>query len=175
MAPEAARERLLLLRTKADAFFRTVQAARPAAVTCRAGCTACCAVDLTVFPVEAAPIAEAFRRLPADVRAAAAERARAGQHCALLDPDDGRCVVYEEHPLLCRTHGLAVRMEGRTSHCGLNYRDERPALDDTLALDRLNVPLALLDHLAGGDGRRVRLADLAGERAGGGGGDGLAD
>lgn len=169
LAPAAARERLVALRGKADAFFERVQAARPAAVTCHAGCAACCAVDLSLFPVEAAALREAVRALPAAARQAAAERARAGAHCALLDPGTRRCLVYADRPLICRTHGLAVRFEGRTSWCPLNYRDETPALADTLVLERLNAPLALLDHLAAperaGRTERSRIADIALEEA----------
>lgn len=155
--------RLDALRAKADEFFGRVAAARPEAITCRRGCAGCCRVDLTVFAVEADALRAAVAALPEAARRGASLRARAGQHCALLDPEDGRCLVYAERPLICRTHGLAVRFEGRTSWCPLNYRDETPALADTLVLERLNAPLSLLDHLArpgGGAAGRVRIAEI---------------
>lgn len=161
MDKAAARDRLSVLRAKADAFFAQVAKADVEGITCHAGCADCCAVDLGVFEVEAARLTAALRSLSAEILTPAAERARSGHHCVLLDPDTRRCIVYAERPLICRTHGLAIRTEdGHVDWCPHNYAAHTPAADDTLALDRLNVPLALLDHLAGGGGRRIRLADL---------------
>ena len=143
-----------------DDFFAAAQRADPGAFACAVGCTACCKVDLSVFGVEAARVRTAFRALPDDVRAAAAARVRAGRHCAMIDPADGRCIVYEARPLICRSHGLAILIDGRVDHCPLNYRDSRPRRENILDLERVNEPLVAIEHAAGGRGERERLADL---------------
>jgi Fe-S-cluster containining protein len=109
------------LYDRVDAFFRAAVTARPDQVTCGPGCAACCNVDLTVFPIEADRIAAAFARLPERTRAAAARRAARGVHCAMLDPRRKRCIVYDSRPLICRTHGLAILVDGRLDHCPLNW------------------------------------------------------
>lgn len=152
------------LHERVDAFFRDAHDARPSAFACREGCTMCCRVDLSVFPVEAARVREAFRALDPAVRQAAAQRAAAGRHCAMLD-DAGRCIVYDARPVICRSHGLAVLVDGRLDPCPLNYRDGPPDRRHVLDLDRLNGALVALDLAAGGRGERVRLADLAGDQA----------
>ena len=149
------------LHAKVDAFFQAAREAQPAAFNCRAGCADCCQVDLSVFPVEAEPMVTAFQALPGEVRAAAATRAHAGKHCALLDPEERRCVIYEDRPLICRTQGLAHLVDDEISHCVLNYAEELPHPSQLLALDRVNAPLVVMDRLLGGDGSRIRLADIA--------------
>jgi hypothetical protein len=152
---------LKALRDTVDAFFAAAVAGQPGSLACGPCCTACCAVDLSVFPVEAAVVRDAFAALPEPVRAAAAARARAGRHCCLLD-DGGRCVVYADRPLICRTQGLALLIDGRLDPCPLNYRDEPPRRAHVLVLERLNEALAAVDIRTGGRGERVRLAEVAG-------------
>jgi hypothetical protein len=149
------------LYRRVDEFTRAAADGQPGALACREGCTPCCEVDLSVFPIEAERVRMALAALPADVRHAAADRARRGCHCCLLDPATGHCVVYPARPLICRTHGLAILVDGRVDRCPLNYRDQPPRRRHVLDLDRVNQPLALADHLAGGRGERVRLADVA--------------
>jgi hypothetical protein len=153
------------LHERVDSFFRAAVAARPSAFACGEGCAGCCRVDLSVFGVEAAGIREAFGRLPGDVRAAAARRAVAGRHCAMLDDSD-RCIVYEARPVICRTHGLAVvTEEGRVDACPLNFRDGPPLREQMLVLERVNGVLVAVNLAAGHDGARVRLASIAREGA----------
>ena len=143
-----------------DDFFVAARRADPEAFACRLGCTRCCEVDLSVFTVEAALVREAFRSLPVDVRAAAAVRARTGTRCVMLDPADGHCIVYDARPLICRSHGLAILIDGRVDHCPRNYLASRPRRENLLDLERVNERLVAVDHAAGGRGERERLADL---------------
>jgi Fe-S-cluster containining protein len=86
-------------------------------------------------------------------------------HCALLV--DGQCSVYEQRPLICRSHGLAVGLEDGDElvidHCHLNYRSEAPPGESVLMLDAVNRPLAMLAELWTTGGGRVELAALASE------------
>ena len=39
---------------------------------------------------------------------------------------DGQCAIYEARPLICRTHGLAIGVDGGLDHCPLNFEKEPP-------------------------------------------------
>ncbi len=149
------------LHERIDTFFRTAMSEHPSAFHCTPGCTACCHVDLSVLPVEATRVRTAFRVLPDPARGSAAGRARAGVHCAMLD-DDGRCVVYEARPSICRSHGLAVLVDGRIDACPKNYRGETPRRQHVLDLETLNEAIVRVNAATGELGlRRTRLADIA--------------
>ena len=79
-----------------------VEQANASRLTCRAGCSDCCADGLTVFAVEAAVI----RRHHADLLASAAPHPPGA--CAFLD-GDGQCRIYAQRPYVCRTQGLPLR------------------------------------------------------------------
>ena len=128
---------------------------------CRPGCGDCCLVDLSVFPVEAALVRQAFAELPDATRKAAAERASLDRHCCMLDPTDGRCIVYHARPVICRSHGLTVLIDGNLDHCPKNYGDRPAARDCILDLEKLNTALVSVNMASGGDANRVRMADIA--------------
>jgi len=74
-------------------------------IHCQKGCSQCCVSGLTVLPVEAAYVRAALnksnRPLPA--------RPLSPSHCTFLDPH-GVCTIYDQRPLLCRTHGLPLKV-----------------------------------------------------------------
>jgi Fe-S-cluster containining protein len=153
------------VRAKVDAFTATTSERRRADLACRAGCEACCHVELEVSDVEADAIREVLRQLPADVGARLAERARSprveGGPCVMLE--DGRCVVYEARPLVCRTQGHALRYPagtledaavraraggGDVTWCPLNYVERPPGASDVLDAERVDVLLAMVNRRA---------------------------
>jgi uncharacterized protein len=158
---------------KVDAKVAEVQDRRAADLACRAGCADCCAAGLEVLPVEAYAI---------EAHLAAQEPAlpepREGR-CAFLD-EDGLCAVYAARPLLCRSHGLPIRMPGNggrgqlpvldedTWACGLNFVDRGPEPEDVLCGTTLMALLSTVDARfrdraglpAGTD--RVSLSSIAG-------------
>lgn len=71
-------------------------------LTCRSGCTDCCADDITVFEVEAQNIVHHCEEFLKE-----ATPHEAGL-CAFLD-DQGACRIYEHRPYVCRTHGYPLR------------------------------------------------------------------
>ncbi|MBK7824351.1 YkgJ family cysteine cluster protein [Nannocystis sp.] len=174
---------LVQLRRRVDAHFDAALARSPAAFRCGPGCESCCHVRIGVFAVEAAAIRDALARLgdrdPA-LRARLRVQADAPDHadrCALLV--DGRCAVYDDRPLICRSHGLPIAAADphdpaaslRLDHCPLNFRDEPPPRASILRLDAVNQPLAVLASLwdadtthaarSPADAPRIDLADLA--------------
>ena len=76
-------------------------------IACRAGCSGCCR-HLALFPVEAASLVRAVERLPAGIRSLLAGRIQWPENgmCPLLLDD--RCTVYDNRPVICRTHGLPL-------------------------------------------------------------------
>lgn len=145
-------------------FERAVESA-PDQFACGPGCNDCCIVDLSVFPVEAAVLRQAFAELPAEIRTKAADRAVRGRHCCMLDPSDGRCIIYQARPVICRSHGLTVLIDGRTDHCPRNYRHGPASRDCILDLEKLNTALVSVNMASASGDMRERLADIAIELA----------
>lgn len=142
---------LVQLRRRVDAHFDAAVARTPDAFRCAAGCSTCCHARFSVFAVEAAPLRAALARLAAEdppLRARVRQQAddpAAQSHCALLV--DGRCAVYAERPLICRSHGLPVTTEAAISHCPLNFTAAAPPPASVLRLDAVNQPLAVIASL----------------------------
>lgn len=166
------------LVAKTDEFARSVGARRANDLACRAGCEACCHVQLSVSRTEARRVQAHLDALDASTRAAIAERAKIErERCVMLDAD-GRCDVYAARPLVCRTQGLplgypagfvpeeTVRFRARGLEvvcCPLNFTERDPANEDVLDAGRVDTMLALVARLEGDlDAEdRVPLRDLA--------------
>lgn len=158
-----------------DAVVAKVDAAVAAAVvvagdqlSCKAGCDSCCVDGLSVLPVEAAAIARYVDGNDVEFVA------KGGRHCVFL-ADDGRCAVYAARPLLCRTHGLPLKMEGMKRGalkivdddvrvCSLNYPTKTPTKQETLDATAILKLLVVVDaryrERAGVDEGRVSLREL---------------
>lgn len=140
------------LLTKVDLLCGKIEEEFAGHLACRAGCDGCCR-HITLFRVEAAALAAALTDLPAEavehIRARAG-RSSSGDPCPLLE--NGRCLLYEARPIICRTHGLpilAVREGKRTvDFCPLNFQglDSLPG-SAVIDLDRLNTLLATVNAL----------------------------
>jgi hypothetical protein len=138
------------LCAKVDAFFGRVQARHGADMECRAGCDACCRERLSVTAVEAAEIRDAVIALSAATRERLAIRAADDPHnrCPALEPD-GRCAVYEGRPLVCRSHGLPIKMASPgglpvLSACEKNFTGGGPeAADPDCVIDQTTLSLTL--------------------------------
>lgn len=109
MSPTA-RERYRELSARVDAFFAKTLARHQDRMQCATGCFDCCQSGLTVTQVEAAEIADHLRQMPEERRAQVARRAARTeeQGCSALD-EQGRCMIYEARPLVCRSHGVPIK------------------------------------------------------------------
>jgi Fe-S-cluster containining protein len=170
------------LCTKVDDFAARVQASHAEEMSCRAGCDGCCRTRLTVTLLEAEAIRRVLTALAANEPqrrayvASLAARASDPAHprCAALD-DDGRCVIYAARPLVCRSHGVPIRVRSRSRKalpvvqaCALNFVARGPAAvapGDVLDQETLSTVLFALDaalaQVRGTPaGARVDLAEL---------------
>lgn len=166
-----ARAALVTLRRRVDDHFAAALARSPDEMQCRVGCSRCCHQRFGVFEIEAHRVRTALSRLSRSdpelrerVRRQADDPA-ALSHCALLV--DERCAVYDERPLICRTHGLPTRVRERpedepTLHgCPLNFTTREPPAGSVLELAAVNAPLSVMARMWDGHGHRVPLEALA--------------
>lgn len=159
---------LVELRRRVDAHFEAAVRRTPTAFACRSGCSSCC-VAFSVAPIEADRLRGALTRLaatdPALRRRIREQAAEPGRHaCALLVDD--RCSVYDERPIICRSHGLPVRAtlddgSAHTSVCPLNFVGTVAPAASTLSLDAVNAPLSVIGRMWDPDGERVAIAVIA--------------
>lgn len=159
---------LAALAAKLDGFVARVEARHGDQLRCAPGCAACCQVALTITAVEADAIRTWAAEQPAAVRTALAEGARAATsaRCAALDGAD-RCRIYPARPLVCRSHGVPIRL-GRgaaaITACELNFTAAGPAAADpdcVLDQELVSTTLGVIDRAAGGGPRQELAAVLA--------------
>jgi uncharacterized protein len=97
-------------------------------------------------------------------RAAARAALDPPDRCAALEPD-GRCIVYGARPLVCRSHGLPIRMVNArglpvVDSCVLNFTQRGPAAADAdCILDQTTLSLTL------GAIARAHAAEVGGDAA----------
>ncbi|MDQ3367876.1 MAG: YkgJ family cysteine cluster protein [Myxococcota bacterium] len=177
--------RLGELTAKIDAFFARVEDRHAADMQCQTGCSDCCHVRLTITSVEAAAIRSEVASWSAERRAGLADvglklalDARVGlrDRCAALDAA-GRCKIYDARPVVCRSHGVPIRLaeatpasRGRASlpviqACFRNFTTTVADADCVLDQTTLSALVLAVDRGAGGDGSRIELAELLGELA----------
>lgn len=149
------------LRAYSDAFFQKVLHARRDQMQCGKGCSDCCSLS-SVLPLEAYMMGLAVREGSTGGRPAVGS-------CPMLD-GKGHCTVYGERPLICRTHGLALRMDkaGRVEHCPKNFAaladfEEEEVFDATRITEnlvRLNLAFCMIVGRPEMAGTRVPLSSL---------------
>jgi len=137
-----------LLVSRVDELCRNITGSFETAINCRPGCSDCCR-HLTIFPVEAAALANALQRLPETaVRLLAESPGMPGASCPFLS--DSLCLVYENRPIICRTHGLPILTETegqrRVDFCPENFRDMASLPGSGIVnLDALNQALVAIN------------------------------
>lgn len=146
----------LAAREKIDAAADAVFDRRRDDVACARGCSSCCVSGLTVLSVEAT----AIERHLDEVGLARAPSPPPGG-CTFLDAE-GACTIYEARPMVCRTHGLPLRMpeaspESRAVRrplkvlddvevCSLNFTERAFAPADVLDAERIAALLLVVEQ-----------------------------
>lgn len=150
--------RLAELSRKVDAFFARVAERHGTDMQCATGCSDCCHVRLTITGVEAAAIRAHVADWPSDRRDSLATTGPADR-CAALDAG-GRCRIYEARPLVCRSHGVPIRMRQGglpvVQACHRNFTRTRPDPDCILDQTTLSATLLAVDAEARGPRRATR-------------------
>ena len=134
---------------QARTVTESIQARQSSHITCTKGCSSCCRTRIELFPVEFDRIKTSFNKLDADLqthlRTTATVKWVAGV-CPLLHND--ACAVYENRPLICRTHGFPLRSRVRVPNgqsvafCHLNFRDCQTIEDkDIIDIDEFGMLL----------------------------------
>lgn len=156
---------------KVDAFFTRVTDRHPGDMQCKSGCSDCCAVRLSVTAAEGDAIRDFLAGCSSDRRATLVANARSAppDRCAALDPA-GRCLIYDARPIVCRSHGVPIRMTTASlpvvQACHRNFTERGPAAaDPDCILDQTTLSALVLavDRASGGDGTRYDLAALLAE------------
>ena len=117
---------------------------------------------LTITGVEAGAIRDAIATWDAARRGALAANVANSptDRCAALDPQ-GRCLIYETRPMVCRSHGAPIRMTDRSlpviDACFRNFTHTTP--DPDCVIDQTTLS-ALVLAVNGSDDTRVDLAEL---------------
>lgn len=151
--------RLAELTAKIDGFFARVETRHGDDMQCQTGCSDCCHARLTVTTVEA----DAIR---AHVAGKPIVLGTDPDRCVALDAA-GRCQIYDARPVVCRSHGVPIRMrEGSLPvirNCFRNFTHTEPAADCVLDQQTLSTLVLAVDRAAGHDGTRIDLAALLAE------------
>lgn len=138
------------LTHKVDGFFARVAARHGDDMQCDTGCSDCCHVRLTITAVEAAAIRDLVTAWPADRRRTLATAGPADR-CAALDAA-GRCRIYDARPLVCRSHGVPVRLRRGSlpvvESCHRNFVRTAPDADCILDQTTLSAMLLAIDAAA---------------------------
>lgn len=129
---------------------------------CATGCSDCCHVRLTITAVEAAAIRAHVTTWSNEQRRNLADTG-AADRCAALDPA-GRCKIYPVRPMVCRSHGVPVRLTRGSlpviEACHRNFTRTTPDPDCVLDQATLSATLFAIDA--------AEAADAAGAGAGAG-------
>lgn len=115
---------------QAQTETESIYARQSSHITCKKGCSSCCQTRIELFPVEFERVKSSFILLDAELQTHLRTEAQAkwaAGVCPLLHDD--ACAVYENRPLICRTHGFPLRSRVRVptgqsvDFCHLNFTD----------------------------------------------------
>ena len=103
---DAAFQEYRAVLAKVEAFTAPLWRKFESEINCEPGCAQCCTAGLTLLPVEAAFIQASLQE--GDTQLGEEERL-SDSHCLCLNAE-GRCDIYQHRPLVCRTHGLPLKI-----------------------------------------------------------------
>lgn len=106
-------------------------------IHCAKGCSSCCILE-SVFPVDAFMIYSAF--LAGMMNAGSLSFDETAGRCVFLNGTV--CSVYSARPVICRTHGYPVLIDGKVDFCPENFKAVR-SIDSEYILDLENLNKAV--------------------------------
>ncbi|MCL1865582.1 MAG: YkgJ family cysteine cluster protein [Spirochaetes bacterium] len=106
-------------------------------INCKKGCDYCCMLE-SVFPIEAYIIYSS----PIDMNIICESYTSNEKEETCVFLKDKICTIYSARPVICRTHGYPVFVEGRADMCPENFKDIK-SIDSEYILDLENVNNAI--------------------------------
>lgn len=137
------------LLERVDAHIQKVEKLFPDQIACKKGCDSCCRF-LSLFPVEALSISDAYSRLPENIKQKIAQQLEHHKEdCPLLI--DHACILYPARPIICRTHGFPIFMEKdhqvSIDYCPKNFKLITSFPKETLlSIEQLNEMLIAVNQ-----------------------------
>ena len=140
-------EQYKLLRTEIDTHSNKLEKEHKKQMQCKKGCDMCC-MDYSILPIEFHSILNDLKEKKAVPETS--EKAKKDE-CIFLK--NHVCTIYDQRPVICRTHGLPLLFmndnnEWELSACDLNFREfnfEEFTLDNTFPQDKYNSKLFMLN------------------------------
>jgi Fe-S-cluster containining protein len=134
------------LLLKVDAFTNRVTSRYMDHISCREGCAECCILE-SVNSIEAFHILKGLAGMPEGKKRIVTENMSTtpdGNPCLFLQDD--ACLIYGNRPIICRTHGFPLLVDGRVAFCPKNF-SELTHVDPefVLNLENLNTMLAAVN------------------------------
>ncbi|WP_167607844.1 YkgJ family cysteine cluster protein [Maribellus sediminis] len=131
------------LRDKVDIQSNKLEKQHSQHMACKMGCDLCC-MDYSIFPVEFYSIREALNTK--DLKLDLSSVNKPGT-CVFLK--NHKCTIYDERPIICRTHGLPLLFMNdednwELSACELNFTEfdfSDFTNENTFPQDRINSEL----------------------------------
>ncbi len=112
-------------------------------IHCERGCNSCCILE-SVFPVDAFVIYNYFVSGRINVESLSFDEIPG--RCVFVK--DGACSVYSARPVICRTHGYPVFVDGRADFCPDNFISLKTIDSEyILDLENLNKAIATINIL----------------------------
>lgn len=138
----------LKIRQEVDKFTGKLEKMHRKHLACKKGCDSCC-MDFSVLPVEFYYILNELQNkgLKPEI-----EEPKAGTSCTFLK--NHACTIYENRPLICRTHGMPLIYanddgEFELSACELNFKEfdfDDFNMENTFHQDKYNSKLFMLNR-----------------------------
>ncbi len=136
-----------VLLNEIDNHSKALEKEHSDAMVCKAGCDMCC-MDYSIFPIE-------FYSILNDIKSAGLypETTEVQDENVCVFLNNHVCTIYEQRPVICRTHGLPLLFmnddsEWELSVCDLNFTKfdfGRFTLENTFPQDKYNSKLYLLN------------------------------
>jgi len=145
--PENYYSKYFTLRNEIDTIIESVEKQHMRHLNCKKGCDMCC-IDYSIFPIEYYSILEKLLNKPFELRDIRHMKGK----CVFLK--NGTCTIYDERPVICRTHGLPLLYtnedgEWELSVCELNFTRfnfEKFSAENTFPQDTFNSKLFVLNQ-----------------------------
>ncbi len=136
-----------ILRNEIDSLSVQLEREHVGQMVCKKGCDMCC-MDYSIFPVEFYSIINDLKREGLNPEISETQNKN---ECIFLK--NHVCSIYEQRPVICRTHGLPLlfmneNSEWELSACELNFTDfdfGNFTIENTYPQDKFNSKLFLLN------------------------------